>query len=173
MQNFGKKKFPKFGAKNTLFGYFGVRILRNYCHIEISTLKFVKLRNFRKKQKYLNFVKKWKCLNLGPKMLDSGIFALEFKNSNLKFVISESLTHAMNFGIGSAFLKVRGLLFLKVRVWVRSINYAMMKVCQHLHMSNAGDIDIFPLLFLAIIISWGLLHFYRLCFVWNFVSSSP
>ena len=44
-------------------------------------------------------------------MLDSGIFALEFKNSNLKFVISESLTHAMNFGIGSAFSKGSGSAF--------------------------------------------------------------
>ena len=42
-------KMPKFGTKNALFGYFWARILKNYCHIEISNLEFVKLRNFVKK----------------------------------------------------------------------------------------------------------------------------
>ena len=48
-----------FLTKNALFGYSRARILRSYCHIEISTLKFVKLQNFAKKQK---------CPNLKPKM---------------------------------------------------------------------------------------------------------
>ena len=57
-------------------------------------------------------MKKQKCLNLGPKMLDLGIFGLEFwkiivifEFSILKFVINEPLTHTVNFGIGPAFSK--------------------------------------------------------------------
>ena len=45
-------------------------------------------------------------------MLDLGIFRLEFQKTivifemnTLKFVISESLTHTRNFGIGFAFSK--------------------------------------------------------------------
>ena len=61
---------PKFGIKNALFGYFWVRILENYCVIyEISTLNFVKLQNFAKKQKRLY---------LGPKIAYLGIFGVEF-----------------------------------------------------------------------------------------------
>ena len=48
-----------------------------------------------------------------------GIFGLEFQKktvvifeiSTLKFVISESLTHTVNFGIGSIFFKGSGLFF--------------------------------------------------------------
>ena len=57
---------PKFGTKNALFGYFWARILKNCCHIEISTLTFVK---------------------------------------------DESLTHTINFGIGSTFSKCLGSSF--------------------------------------------------------------
>ena len=62
-------------------------------------------------------------------------FGLEFAKaivisemSTLEFLKNESLTHTVNFGIGSAFLKVQGPLFLKVlariRVRVRFIKYA-------------------------------------------------
>ena len=57
---------PKFGTKNALFGYVWARIFKDYCHIEISTLKFVK---------------------------------------------NESLTHTVNFCIGSAFSKGQGSTF--------------------------------------------------------------
>ena len=57
-----------------------------------------------------NFAKKQKCLNLGPKMPDLGIFGLEFENNiaifeitTLKFVKNESLAHTVNFGGGPAF----------------------------------------------------------------------
>ena len=47
-----------------------------------------------------------------------GIFGLEFENnivifeiSTLKFVISESLSHTVNFGIGSAFSEGPGSAF--------------------------------------------------------------
>ena len=46
---------------------------------EISTLKFVYLQNFTKKQK---------CLNFGPKMPDLGILGLEFENNIVIFEIS-------------------------------------------------------------------------------------
>ena len=85
-----------------------------------------------------NFVKKWKCLNLGPKMPHLTIFGLEFLRtfvlfeiSKLEFVKHESLTHAMNFDIGSTFFKGLGLLFLKIRVRVlvrvHFIKYAFKK----------------------------------------------
>ena len=67
-----------------------------------------------------------------------GIFGLEFQKtivlfeiSTLKFVISESLTHTVNFGIGSAFSKCPGPLFLKVRVRVRFIKYAHFEMLIH------------------------------------------
>ena len=40
--------------------------------VEINTLEFVKVRIFAKKQK---------CLNLGPKISELGIFGLEFENN--------------------------------------------------------------------------------------------
>ena len=85
-------KMPKFGTKNALLGYFWPKMLylgnfdqkyliwvflgenfkKTIAIFEISTLKFVYLQNFTKKQK---------CLNLGPKMLYLGIFGLEFKKN--------------------------------------------------------------------------------------------
>ena len=46
---------------------------------EIITLKFSYLQNFTKKEK---------CLNLGPKTPDLGIFGLEFENNIVIFEIS-------------------------------------------------------------------------------------
>ena len=59
---------PKFGIKNAIFGIFGQEFYKNIVRFEISTLKFVYLQNFTKKQK---------CLNLEPKMPYWGIFGLE------------------------------------------------------------------------------------------------
>ena len=56
-------------TKDALFGYFWARIKKTLVLIEISTLKFIYLQNFTKKQKRLN---------LGPKMSYLGIFELEF-----------------------------------------------------------------------------------------------
>ena len=50
-------------------GIFGLEFENNIVIFEISTLQFVYLQNFTKKQK---------CLNLGPKMPYLGIFGLEF-----------------------------------------------------------------------------------------------
>ena len=82
-------KMPKFGTKKALLGtfvqeclisVFSARIFKKAIVIfEISTLKFSYLQNFTKKQK---------CLNLGPKMLDLGIFGLEIENSFVIFNIS-------------------------------------------------------------------------------------
>ena len=67
MQNFAKKRTPKFGTKNVLFGYFWARILRPTAAIfEISTLKFVE---------------------------------------------NESLTHTVDFSMGSTFSKCPGPVF--------------------------------------------------------------
>ena len=65
-----------------------------------------------------NFTRKEKCLNLGPKIPYLGILGLEFQKfivifeiSTLEFVKNESLTHIMNFGIGSGFSKGPGSAF--------------------------------------------------------------
>ena len=65
----GKTKMPKFGTKNAWFGYFGLEFENNLVIFEISTLEFVWLQNFAKKQK---------CLNLGPKIPCLCIFGQEF-----------------------------------------------------------------------------------------------
>ena len=115
----------KFGTKNALFGYFWARISKKllpYLKSAPSNLSNYKIS--RKKQK---------CLNLGPKMPFWGIFGLEFQKTILIFEIStpkfaknKSLTHTINFGIDSAYLKVRCPPFRKVqvRVRVRFIKYA-------------------------------------------------
>ena len=60
---------PEFGTKNALFEYFWARILKNFCHILNQHAQICLIANFLKKQK---------CLNLGPKMPYFGIFGLEF-----------------------------------------------------------------------------------------------
>ena len=49
-------------------GIFGLELENNIITFEISTLEFVYLPNFAKKQK---------CLNLGPKMPYLGVFGLK------------------------------------------------------------------------------------------------
>ena len=58
------------------FGIFGLEFENNFVIIEISTLEFVQLQNFAKKQK---------CLNLASKMPYLGIFGLEFEETNVIF----------------------------------------------------------------------------------------
>ena len=59
--------------------FLGKNFKKTIVRFEISTLKFVYLQNFTKKQK---------CLNLGPKMPDLCIFGLEFENNIVIFEIS-------------------------------------------------------------------------------------
>ena len=63
-------------------------------------------------------MEKQKYPNLGPKIPDLSILGLECENniatlkiSTLEFVKYESLTHTVNFAIGSAFFKVPGPAF--------------------------------------------------------------
>ena len=60
-------------------GIFGLEVENSIVIFEITTLAFLKL---------WNFVKKWKCLNLVPKMLFWGIFKLEFEKKIVIFEIS-------------------------------------------------------------------------------------
>ena len=56
----------------------GKNFKKTIVRFEISTLKFVYLQNFMKKQK---------CLNLGPKTPNLGNFGLEFENNIVIFEI--------------------------------------------------------------------------------------
>ena len=67
------------GLKCLIWIFLGKNFKKTIVIVEINTLKFVYLQNFTKKQK---------CLNLGPKMLDLGIFGLEIENSFVIFNIS-------------------------------------------------------------------------------------
>ena len=50
-----KTKMSKFGSKNAMFGYSCTKIKKkSFVAFEISTLEFVLLQNFSKKQKHLN-----------------------------------------------------------------------------------------------------------------------
>ena len=60
-------------------GTFGLEFENNFVIFETSTLEFVCMQNFTKKQKYLN---------LGQKMNDLGTFGLEFENNFVIFEIS-------------------------------------------------------------------------------------
>ena len=57
-------------------GTFGLEFENNFVIFDISTLKFVYMQNFTKKQK---------CLNVGQKTHDLGIFGLEFENNIVIF----------------------------------------------------------------------------------------
>ena len=50
-----KMKMPKFGTKNALFGYFWVRILKNYCHIWNQHPQICLFPKFRGKTNILKF----------------------------------------------------------------------------------------------------------------------
>ena len=98
-----KQKCLDLGPKVPYLGIFGVEFWKTIVIFEISTLKFVYLPNFARQQNYLNF---------GPKVPYLGIFGPEFwktivifEISTLKLVKSGSLTHTVNFDIGSAFSK--------------------------------------------------------------------
>ena len=58
---------------------FGLKFENNTVIFEISTLEVVLSQNFMKKQK---------CLHLGPKMPYLGNFGLKFENTNVIFEIS-------------------------------------------------------------------------------------
>ena len=60
-------------------GVFGLEFKKTIVIFDISTLKFVYLQNFTKKQK---------CLNSGPKMPDLCIFGLKFESNIAIFEIS-------------------------------------------------------------------------------------
>ena len=46
---------PKFGTKNVLFGYFGARILKSYCHISNQHPQICQTTKFREKIKVSKF----------------------------------------------------------------------------------------------------------------------
>ena len=89
LQNFVKKQKclnlrPKisylgiFDQKCLNWVFLGKDFKKTIVRFEISTLKFVYLQNFPKKQK---------CLNLGPKTPDLGNFGLKFENNIVMFEI--------------------------------------------------------------------------------------
>ena len=54
----GKAKFPIFGTKNALFGYFWARILKKYCHIWNQCPHICLIASFWEKAKLCNFATK-------------------------------------------------------------------------------------------------------------------
>ena len=70
ISKFQEKKCLNLEPKIPYFCNFCLGFRNNIVIFEISTLEFVQLQNFKKKQK---------CLNLGPKILYFGIFGLEFQ----------------------------------------------------------------------------------------------
>ena len=50
-----KPKMPKFGTKNALFEYFGVRFLKNYCHIWNQHPRICQTTKFREEIKMSKF----------------------------------------------------------------------------------------------------------------------
>ena len=74
---------PKFESKNTWFGYFWVRIWKNYRDIQNQHRRICLIAKFCEKT---NKNKKW--LNLRPGMLDLGILGQKFENYIAIFEIS-------------------------------------------------------------------------------------
>ena len=92
--------------------FLGKNFLKNYCRIWNQHPQICLIAKFLKKQK---------CLNLGPKISFLGIFGLGFENNIVIFEIStleivkyESLTNTVSFGIESAFSKGPGYAFSEV-----------------------------------------------------------
>ena len=67
------------GPKTTDISVFGPEFQNIIVIFDISTLKFVELQNFTKKEK---------CLNCGPKMPSFGTFKLEISKKNVIFEVS-------------------------------------------------------------------------------------
>ena len=118
-----KTKMSKFGTKNALFGVFWAGIWKQYCHIWNQHPQSCLISKFFEIMKMPKF---------GSKNALFGYFrARTYKNyyhfeiTTLKFVKNESLTQTVNFGIGSAFLKVW------VRVRVCFIKYAPFRVMKY------------------------------------------
>ena len=109
LQNLGPKMpYWTFLTKSALFGYFRQELKKNYCQISNQHPQICIFAKLLRKR----------CLNLGPKISYLGIFGLEFSKTivifeirTLKFDKNESLTHTVNFGIGSVFSKGSGSAF--------------------------------------------------------------
>ena len=67
-----------FDKECLIWVFLGKNFKKTIVRFEISTFKFVYLQNFMKKQK---------CLNLGPKTPNLGNFGLEFENNIVIFEI--------------------------------------------------------------------------------------
>ena len=104
---------PKFGTKNALFGYFWAGTRKHYCHILNQQSRICLIETFYEIIKMRKFVTKNALL-------------VHFWARFYKFVVIFEIN---TLTIRSSFSKVRGLLFLKVRVRVqvrvRFINYAV------------------------------------------------
>ena len=101
-----KTKIPKFGTKNVSFGYFWTGSWKWYCYIWNQHPRIFLIANFREKMKMPKF---------GTKNVLFGYFwaiiltnYCHIWNQTLKFVKNGSLSHIVNFGIGSAFSKGPG-----------------------------------------------------------------
>ena len=76
------------GPKTTDISVFGPEFQNTIVIFDISTLKFVELQNFTKKEK---------CLNCGPKVPSFGTFKLEI--SKKMSYLKSALSNLLNFGL--------------------------------------------------------------------------
>ena len=88
-----KIKIPKFGTKNTLFGYFWARILENFCHIWNKHFRICLIPKFREETKMLKFGTKNALYEyFWPKTPYLGIFGQELKKKLMSYLKSAPLS---------------------------------------------------------------------------------
>ena len=83
-------------------GIFGQDFQKNYCHIWNQHLQICVFAKFHEKTK---------CLNLGTKTPDLGIFGLEFENNSVIFEVSTLEQKCLNLGLKMPYLGIFGLEF--------------------------------------------------------------
>ena len=135
-----KMKMPKLGTKNALFRYFWVRNLNNYCHIWNQHLRICQTVKFREKIRMPKFgTKNALCGYFWARILKNYCYIW---NQNPQFVISESLTHTVNFGVGSSLSRDpgQGPLFKVCHDnWPKLIN--IFEVLHHYLLGRLADIQ--------------------------------
>ena len=99
-------------------GTLGLEFQKTIVTFEFNTLKFVKSRNF---------IKKWKCLNLEPKIPDFGVFWLEFQ----KFIVTFEIS-TLKFVKLRNFVKKWKCLNLGPKMYLGYFGGRVLKICSYI-----------------------------------------